>query len=231
MPSKKTKQAQKGAIESLPVNPLTLTFVSEVKPELLKSNTEIDGVAASSLPKEVKHTLVVEKLKGFQYSEDFLSILENFDNKEFYKAKEVLVSSRSGNVVRTTLSALTNSVSLLNFMLNNAVKLYMHAHENKMDIGRVDRNYAEICGMLQHTDQSKAYVSKSMTKSIKTDIKEISTMNAMQHEETYASNSPLRTTSNQLLLVLTPAKVEAYKAKLAEQREENKKKKLIGYKK
>lgn len=225
MASKKTREALKGALESLPVNPITLFFTSEIKPALL--NTVVDGIDINSLPKTVTHSITVERLKGFQYSPEFVKLMEEFEHSRFYNSNGCVAMSRSGNAVKTTLSALTNSVSLLNFMLNNAVKLYMHAHEDKMDIGQVDRNYAEICGMLQHTDATKAYVSKSMTKSMKEDIKDISDMNKMQHTQTYANSSPLRSTKQALLNIVTPQALENFRQHEAEARKA--KRAAIGY--
>ncbi len=229
MASKNTKKAIAQTLETMPVNPLTMTFVSVVNPKLIESNTEIEGVKAVELPKEVLSTITITKLKGFEYGEEFKKLMDEFKHKEFYIGKEVLIVSRGGNVVRTTMRTLTNSISLHTFMLGNADKLYLQAHEQKFG-SVIDRNYAEICGMLQQNTENihKAYVSKGMTKSIKADIKDLATARAIMDNESY-SNSPLRSLKNQVLQIVSADKIANYQKQVQEARKASKQ--LIGYKK
>jgi hypothetical protein len=230
MASKNTKAKIKAAISTMPVNPIKLTIYSEVKQSALDSNMKIDGVSVHSVPKQVVNEIVITQLKGFQYGKEFTELMENFEHADFYKGTKVLMQSRSGNVVPTTMLTLTSGMGLHSFMLSNAVKLYLLPHEIKTNMGVRDANYSEICGMYQQDADNleKAYVSKDMTKMVKEDIKTVATARAIQDQENYAG-SPLRTLAQQTLLIVSPEKVANYLEQKKQEREEKKKTRQIGY--
>ena len=230
MASKNTKAKIKAAVATIPANPIKLTILSEVKKTALESNMKINGVSVHSVPKQVVNELVITKLKGFQYGKEFTELMKAFEYADFYKGTKVLVQSRSGNIVETTMLTLTSGMGLHSFMLSNAVKLYLMPHEIKTNMGIRDANYSEICGMYQQDADNldKAYVSKDMTKMVKDDIKVVATARKIQDQENYA-NAPLRTLAQQTLLIVTPEKVASYIAQQKQEREEKKKTRQIGY--
>ncbi len=230
MASKNTKAKIKAAVATIPANPIKLTIYSEVKKTALEKNTVIDGVSVHSVPKQVVNELVITKLKGFQYGKEFTELMENFKYADFYKGTKVLLESRGGNVVESTMLTLTSSLGLHTFMLKNAVKLYLRPEEVNTNMGIRDANYSEICGMYQQDADNldKAYVSKDMTKMVKDDIKVVATARAIQDKENYAT-APLRTLAQQTLLIVTPEKVASYIAQQKQEREEKKKTRQIGY--
>lgn len=229
MASKNTKAKIKAAVATIPANPIKLTIYSEVKQSALDSNMKINGVSVHSVPKEIVNEIVITKLKGFQYDKEFIEIMD-FEHANFYKGTKVLVQSRSGNVVPTTMLTLTSGMGLHSFMLTHAVKLYLMPHEIKTNMGIRDANYSEICGMYQQDSDNldKAYVSKDMTKMVKDDIKVVATARAIQDKENYA-NAPLRTLAQQTLLIVTPEKVANYLEQKKQERDEKKKTRQIGY--
>lgn len=230
MASKNTKAKAKAAISTIPAHEIKMTIISEVKKSALEKNTVIDGVSVHSVPKQVSNTIVITQLKGFQYGKEFTELMENFKYADFYKGTKVLLESRGGNVVESTMLTLTSSLGLHTFMLKNAVKLYLRPEEVNTNMGIRDANYAEICGMYQQDAENlhKAYVSKDMSKMIKEDIKDISVARKIQDKENY-EGSPLRTLKQQTMLIVSPEKVKNYLAQQKQEREEKKKTKEIGY--
>lgn len=219
MPSKKNKAGIKSQLDTMPVNPITITFVSVLRAEFRKDATnritEVAGVDVTKLPETVTDSITVERLKGFQYSDEFKALL-NKPNAAFYENEAVFLSTeKSEGPVKASLRTLTDSVSLLSWMLNNAPKLYLDAVALKTG-GRIyDRNYAEICGKFHAQDVTKAYVSKDATKYVKADIKDISAANAVVTSEEHAG-SPIRTMRNAVFALPGIAeKVEARRIEAA----------------
>lgn len=199
MPSKKNKAGIKSQLDGMPVQPVTITFITALRPEFRKDAqnriTTVGDVDVTKLPERTTDSITVERLKGFQYSPEFRVLLEK-PNAAFYQIEEVyLHTANSEGPVKASLRTLTDSVSLLSWMLNNAPKLYLDAVALKTG-GRIyDRNYAEICGKFHATDVTKAYVSKDSTRYVKADIKDISAANAVVTSEEHAG-SPIRTMRN-----------------------------------
>lgn len=204
MASIKTKEARKAELEKLPVHTIALTFVFGIKPEFTDETNpieEIGGTKIADLPKQKVATLYVQRLKGFQYSEEFTAFLKKVSAEQdagFYGVSHVLVSTeKSEQPVKSTLRTLTDSASLLSFMLNNGPKLFLTAVEQKLDMRIQDRNFAEICGDLIAKDLAKTWLSKSMVKSVKSDIKDVVEANKAVTAIEYEA-SPLRTLKNQM---------------------------------
>lgn len=204
MASSKTKTAKNAGLMSIPAHTILLTFVSK-----LKENFHDALINGEKLPLEARNTLSVERLKGFQYTPDFQSLLSDKTLSTYYDSTYIMVISRGGTEIKTSLSTLTDSHKLYNWMLSNATKLYLLPHEAATGIIK-DRNYSEICGQTQNTDISKAYINTSMTKSIKTDVKESKVLISMMVEKDM-KDSPVRTLRTALQGMFTPAQVEAYK--------------------
>lgn len=236
MPSKNSKAAAKAAINELPCLPLTLTFISEKQPIVVRqadgtyAETKMIGdIHVDTLPKEVTHTLKVTRLKGFQYTPEFQKLLK-FPGAEAYKSKGVFVTTeKTEKPVKATLSGLTNGVTLLSWMLNNGPKLYLNAVETKLKNSFQDRNYSEIVGALISKTPETAKGSVAKTKYVKEDIVIISTANAVEQTEEYENESPLHSYRNALMsLPGMETKVKAFLASEKERKANNKK--SIGYK-
>lgn len=208
MASKNTRKKIAGTLESMPVHPLTITFTSVVKKKLLEDNSVVDGVVIADLPKEVKHTITVERLEGFQYSKEFTSMMEGFEHAKYYSPAGCEVVSRGGNVVNTSLLSLTNALGRYNFMMNNAVKLYFRPTEVKNKVHIYDRNFSEICGeAFRPDDITKAYVSPTAIRLTKEDTKDTADMMTIMHTEDYENHSPVRSFKQAVEKLVTPEKL------------------------
>lgn len=227
MASKKTREALKSALESMPVHPLTITFTSTIAKKYADVDM-VNDVKISDLPKEVKHSITVERLEGFQYSNEFTQMMEGFKHANLYAPAGVTVISRGRNVVKTSLLALTTAKGLYNFMLNNAVKLYIQPSEMNKKLHIYDRNFSEICGMdFRPDDVTKAYVSSVAIRLTKEDIKDTANMMTIIQTEDYENFSPVRSLNEAVKKLMGPERLLNYeKAKEAQ-----KKAKLIGYRK
>lgn len=213
MPSKKTKQAAKAAAHTLPFNPITLTFTSEVKKQALQNNTEVsyidsEGkevfVSARQLPRVITTTYTITgRLLGFEHNEDFKQLMD-FKGASLYNCTSCIAVSVSGTPVRTSLRILTNKTSLKNFMLNNACKLFLSEDADFTDDMVQDANYSEIIGRYQHTDVTRVFVGKFITKSMKEDIKIVRNGNAYLQSKVYTSSSPLRRLSSSMVELIGP---------------------------
>lgn len=214
MSSKNTKKIVKAGLESVPVHPIKLTLSYELKdPKGIESVTNKAGKTTrmEDLPKALTCDITITTLKGWQYGAEWVKI-ENDFNLTYYKCKGIEASSRSGEKVKTTYLALTSGVGLLNFMLNNGVKLYILPTENKLGTSIRDRNYAEIVGLFQfEADQvDKAYCSTTMTSSMKKDIRDIRDSNKVIDNEVIAA-SPLRKARIAVAVIVSTEKLMSYR--------------------
>ena len=230
MPSKKQKAEVKATLEAMPVHPITLTFVSVLKPEFRKDAShpieKVGDVVIADLKVRITNSITVERLKGFQYSEEFLKLAQ-MPNASFYESEKTFISTaKSEQPLEVSLGTLTDGVRLLSWMLNNAPKLYLSAVDQKLG-GRIfDRNYSEIVGKLQAQDVTKAYVSKDASKYVKSDVKDIAAANSVAVLEDHAS-SPIRQMRNAVYSLPGIAeKVEKRKEAAAALRESKKLKQL-----
>lgn len=226
MASKKNKQAKNEGLASMPVLPITLTFVSVLKPEYRKDAkdriTEVGGVDITKLAEKKVTSITVERLKGFQYSKEFTALL-NEPNAMFYENDGLFLATPNSEVpVKASLRTITDGVGLLSWMLNNAPKLYLSAKDQKLGNRIYDRNYAEICGAFHATDLTKSYISKDSVKYVKQDIKEVAAAQAVVTAEEHNS-SPIRQIRNSVYALPGIAeKVEARKEAAAALKAANK---------
>jgi hypothetical protein len=207
MASTKTKTAKKDGLMSIPAHEIILTFVSKLKKSFI--DTLVDGV---KLPNEVRNVFGLTRLKGFQHSIEFQELLNDKVLSAYYETSHMFIQSRGGTEIKTSLSTLTDGHKLYNFMLTNAVKLYLQPHESQTGIIR-DRNYSEICGQSQHEDvknSHKAYINSTMTKSIKTDIKEVKVMVAMIVERDIV-HTPGRKVRTEMEKLFSPEAIAKWK--------------------
>ena len=176
----------------------------------------------ADLPKALTCDITITKLKGWQYAPEWVKIVDDF-NLSMYKCKGVDVVCRSGEKVHASYIALTTGVGQLNFMLGNGVKLYILPHENKMSTAIQDRNYAEIVGLLQYeADQiEKAYVSTTMTSSMKKDIQVIRDKSKIRDQEVLAQ-SPLQRAKRAIDAIVSNEKLASHKEAEKLERQNNK---------
>ncbi len=237
MASTQTKAAKAEALAKIPAISLMLTFIfglkDEFKPTKESPITEVGGTTIADLPLTVQESFQLNgRLKGFQYSPEFVAFMQSVEKKEnagFYEIKEVYITSaKSEAPVKTTLRTLTDSVSLISFMLNNGPKLYLSAVEQKLGSRIQDRNFAEVVGEFINADVAKVHLSKSTVKYVKEDIRDISAANSVLSEEEYA-DSPVRGMRNAIYALPEIArKVEAKKAAAKLLAEQKKAVKFIG---
>jgi hypothetical protein len=229
MASKNTKKIAKAGLESVPVHPMKLSLSYELKdPKGIESITKKDSegndviVWIADLPKALTCDITITTLKGWQYAPEWVKIEDDF-NLAFYKCKGVEVVCRSGEKVKTTYLGLTTAVGLLNFMLNNGVKLYILPTENKLGTSIRDRNYAEIVGLFQfEADQiEKAYCSTTMTSSMKKDIRDIRDSNKIIDKEVMQA-SPLRQLRHSVAAIVSTEKLFSFREAEKLERKNNK---------
>ena len=200
MASKKNKNAIAEALSAIPVIILTFIFKMRLKPEYRPDAkdriTSVGEVDITKLPLTKVVSVEVERLEGFQYSAGIQKLLVS-DDKDFYEAEELFVSSAKNpdTLVKASFKALTTGAGRLSFMLNNATKLYLSPLEARTNGRIVDRNYAEICGKMHNADVAKAYVSTAGIKSVKADIKDLADANAIIIAEEHES-APIHTLRN-----------------------------------
>jgi hypothetical protein len=220
MPSKKTKQIAKQGLQSVPVHPIKFTLNYELKDpkgieSITKENKETGEkkiVWIADLPTSLTMEINITQLKGWQYAPEWLQIEEEY-NLSLYKCKSVQALSRSGEKVDTSFLAITSGVGQMNFMLNNAVKLYLLPTENKLATAIQDRNYSEIVGTFQFEEDEvhNAVLSTTMSSSMKTEIKEIRDKCKIRDKEILAQ-SPLRKTSLAIGVLVSNEKLANYRA-------------------
>jgi hypothetical protein len=229
MASKNTKKIAKAGLESVPVHPMKLSLSYELKdPKGIESITKKDSegndviVWIADLPKALTCDITITQLKGWQYAPEWVKIVDDF-NLSMYKCKGVDVVCRSGEKVHASYLALTTGVGLLNFMLNNGNMLYILPTETKLGTAIRDRNYAEIVGLFQYeADQiEKAYVSTTMTSSMKKDIKEIRDKNKIADKEVLAQ-SPLQKAKLAIGAIVSNEKLASYREAEKLERQNNK---------
>lgn len=220
MASKKTKEIRKAGLESVPVHPIKLTMEYAIKDN--KGIESVGTLRIEDLPKKLTANVTITQLKGWQHSAEWLKIVEDF-NLSYYKCTGITAQSRSGEEVKTTYLALTTGVGLLNFMLNNGVKLYILPTENKLGTFVRDRNYAELVGGFQFdaTNIDKAYCSTTMTSSMKKDIKDIRDSNKVIDNEVMAA-SPLRKARIAVGVLVSTEKLTSYREAEKLNRQNNK---------
>ncbi len=206
MASKNTKSANKTALESMPVIPVTIHFQWVLKPEDKKGNKVVSvtegGVThiVDSLPKKIEGKVTFTRLKGMAYDPEFVA-LSSFACASLYELQDVLVSTpKMDETMKAKWSTLSKTDSLQKWMLSNGTKLYLTTTERLLDRGVHDRNFSELCGMLISTDVTKAYVSKNIVKNVKSDIKDIRESQAIVDTQLYG-DSPLRQMRNAFLQI------------------------------
>lgn len=227
MASNNTKAKVRGELSSVPVMAITMVFFLKLKAEYQPDNkdriTSVGDVDVTKLPLTEKRTLTIERLKGFQYGEEFKALMGEKTLSTFYGIDEIrLFTPVCEDGVKATLRGLTDGFGLLTFMLNNATKLYLSPVDRKLGKPVKDRNYSEICGKFHAEDVTKASVSTSGIKFVKEDIKDISLANSVlianDHEQ-----SPIRSVRNGLLaLPGMAARMEQAKLDLAAKKADKK---------
>jgi hypothetical protein len=220
MASKNTKKIVKAGLESVPVHPIKLTMDFELKDS--KGIESVGTLRIEDLPKALTATITISQLKGWQHSDQWLKIEKEY-HLTYYKCKGIIAESRSGESVKTTYLALTTGVGLLNFMLNNGVKLYILPTENKLGSSIRDRNYAELVGGFQFdaSDIHKAYCSTTMTSSMKKDIKDIRDSNKIIDKEVMQA-SPLRQLRHSVAAIVSTEKLATFREAEKLERKNNK---------
>lgn len=215
MASKKTKQIAKAGLESVPVHPIKLSLTYELKdPKEIESiiNKKTGKITrVEDLPKAITCDITITTLKGWQYGAEWVKIVDDF-NLHYYKCNGIEALSRSGEVVKTTYLALTSGLGLLNFMLNNGVKLYILPTENKLGTSIRDRNYAENVGLFQFEAEhiEKAYCSTTMTSSMKSTIRDIRDRSKILDKEVMAQ-SPLQKINLAIGALVSIEKLTSYR--------------------
>jgi hypothetical protein len=214
MASKNSKATKREALNGIPVLPLTILFRWVMKPATDKAKTVViyEGTTAhivDSLPKVVEKTVTVTRLRGVAHDPEVTSAFAFVGRESVYDMEKVAVSTpKMEEAIMVSWSTLTKADSLLNFMLNNGVKMYLNAIERKTRAQFLDRNFAEICGSLLSTDPAKAHANAQTVKLVKDDIKDAVILNNASAENAY-SQSPLRNMASSLRALPGAAEVLA----------------------